>query len=507
MPPSNSVVERGRTSIRVGPRGPAIKTSVLAIITIAAVTAVAVVFGRGPAIGAGVLLAILVVVRIRGDAASPVIVFTILILLIPARLRIAPLASLGTPASLIGLSAFGLWVYGRIFSRSSSVGARQPLLWAFAILSAVVLASNIALAFRAHDIIESKAADRGILLLLSMVGIAMLAADTLRTREQIRRVLQAIAACGTIVSGLGIVQFITGFDLGSMVRLPGFTYIPSDYNSVRSGFNRIVSTTSHPIELSVVLALALCAAMYLWLTSHPSARRQWIVASVIIGISIPLTVSRTSVIAIVAVLVVLAPIMDRIRRQKLVLVVLLAIVGLRIAVPGLTGTLRSLFLLNSSTDPSLQSRTIGFERAVAMIGERPLLGRGFGTFVPEKYFYLDDQMVLTLVETGVLGLLAVWYLFATAGWMTRSIRRLSTRFDDRCLSQCLLAAVAVGFLTAFTFDSFSFASSRTLLMLLIGLAGALWRIVWMESNAKPAVTKSHREGTHTHHRSELASTT
>lgn len=504
--PSDSVVGRGRTSARVGPRWPVIRTSILAITAIAAVAAIAALYGRGPAIGAGVFLAIVVVVRIRGDAASPVVVFTILVLLIPARLRIAPLGSLGTPASLIGLAAFGFWVYGRIFGRSSIAGGRQPLLWAFAILSAVVLASNVAMGFRAHDLIESKAADRGILLLLSMVGIAMLAADTLRTREQIRRVLQTVAACGIIVSGLGIVQFISGFDLGAMVRLPGFTYIPSDYNATRSGFNRIVSTTSHPIELSVVLALALCAAMYLWLTAPPSARRQWILASVMIGISIPLTVSRTSVIAIAVVLVVLTPTLDHARRQKLVLVVLLGIVGLRIAIPGLTGTLRSLFL-NSSTDPSLQSRTIGFDRAIAMIGERPLLGRGFGTFVPEKYFYLDDQMVLTLVETGVLGLLAVWYLFATAGWMTRSVRRLSTRLDDRCLSQCLLAAVAVGFLTAFTFDSFSFATSRTLLMLLMGLAGALWRIVWTESHAKPAVTKSNRESTCTHHRAELADTT
>ena len=35
--------------------------------------------------------------------------------------------------------------------------------------------------------------------------------------------------------------------------------------------------------------------------------------------------------------------------------------------------------------------------------ERPLFGRGFGTFLPELYRYIDNTYLLGLVEFGIVG--------------------------------------------------------------------------------------------------------
>ena len=73
--------------------------------------------------------------------------------------------------------------------------------------------------------------------------------------------------------------------------------------------------------------------------------------------------------------------------------------------PGLLGTLRSLFL-HASSDPSVKGRTNDYTVVFQYVGERPWFGRGPGTFLPGRYILLDNQFLGALVATGVVGVIA-----------------------------------------------------------------------------------------------------
>jgi polysaccharide biosynthesis protein PslJ len=430
-------------------------------------------------VGAAVAtVAVALMLRVQTDVAGGFVVMLSVLLVMPARLRIAPLHALGTPGALVGLVAFAAYVWGRTFGRNWLARGRQPLrfAWALVVLSSFV--SYVAFGYRSHTFAESKAADRGLMLLAGMIGLSLLLADGITTRARLRRVLQAIVGGGVVVAALGIVQFATGTDFASRIRVPGFTYVVSDAGD-RAGFTRIVSTATHPIELSVILVLVLIIALHLVFTSAPETRRRYVAAACIVGAAVPLTVSRTGIIALAAGMFVLFLAWDSRRRANMIGVLALGILATRALVPGLVGTLAS-FFTDSSQDPSRLSRQSGLDYAFTLIGQRPLFGRGLGTFIPEQYVYLDNQVALTTVETGVVGLLVLFGVFAVASWQTRDVRRVSQDPADRDLAQTLLACIVVGVLTSFTYDAFSFPTGESLLMVCVGLSGALWRIARTE---------------------------
>jgi polysaccharide biosynthesis protein PslJ len=193
-----------------------------------------------------------------------------------------------------------------------------------------------------------------------------------------------------------------------------------------------------------------------------------------------MTVSRTAIVALGVCALVLFPGWPPRLRMRMAIALAVGLVGMRLAIPGLLGTLKS-FLLNPAQDPSLASRRISADYVYTFINQRPWLGRGFQTFLPTRYEFLDNQMLLSLVETGALGLAALLSVLAVAGMMTRVVRAVSTQFADRDLAQALLACLLVGYATWFTYDALGFPTGRTLLFLAAGCAGALWRIVWSEA--------------------------
>jgi hypothetical protein len=447
---------------------------------ILALGAATIVGGLSMTITLAVLIVLLPVAsRMPADIVSVLVIFVYVLLLVPARLRISPLGAGGTPASLVGAAAFGIWLYGWALGKPWLRREPNPLRLALLGVAVAIMASYVVMGWRAHDELEAKAADRGLFTLVSMAGVALLAMDGIQNRASLRRLLHSIVLGGTALSALGIIQFFTSVDLAARIRIPGFTYVASDYASERSGFNRIVSTTSHPIEMSVVVALLLPMALHLGLTAPAAERRKWWICAAVIGISAPLTVSRTAVIALAVGALILFPAWPRRHRKKMLLALLAGTVAMKFAVPGLLGTLRS-FLFDASNDPSVVSRQEGADYVSRFISERPLLGRGFGTFLPTRYEYLDNQVLLALVEIGIVGLLAFVVLLVLAVGLTRIVRLLSPRADDRDLAQTLFACMAVGFITWFTYDALGFPTSRTLVFLAIGMAGALWQIVRAE---------------------------
>lgn len=442
--------------------------------------------GPAPAMSLlGLILLILVMVLRRFGTIELLLMACLLVLLVPARYRIQELGAAGTPAALIGMLTFGIWAFGAALNRPWLARHRHPLRWSLLAVTLSVLVSYVAAGFRPHDALEASAADRGILTLVGMLGLALLTADALLDRRALRRLVQVVVVAGAVIAACGIIQFNTGTDIAGVIRLPGFSYIPQAYAGERAGFTRIVSTTSHPIELSVVLAVTLPLALWLGFNSVGRSQRWWWAATGAIAAAIPMTVSRTGVLGLVVALVVLLPGWQWRRRMQVMVVGALGLAAMRVVIPGLLGTLQS-FLFNPGKDPSLLSRELARGTAAELFGERPVLGRGFGTFLPERYAFLDNQVLLSAVETGIVGVLALGLVIGTGVVLAIAVRRLAPKVSgsaDRDLALALLASLAVSVSTWFTYDALSFPTSRSLSFVVLGCLAALWRIVRTENDA------------------------
>jgi polysaccharide biosynthesis protein PslJ len=460
--------------------------------------------------GAGVLLAgphigVLIVVlailcfsltRIDIDQVTVLIGVIAVILLLPARLRFAPLGSAGTFSSIAGSAAFAVWAWGRLVGSNWLATGRQPLRVSLALFTAAVLASDVAMAFRPHDAVESRAADRGLIMLMASAGVALLAADAIPSMARLRGVIRSIVACGAVLAGLGIVQFMFGVDVPGLFKLPGFQLEETGDNLARSGFSRIVSTTTHPIELSVCLGMLLPLALHVGFTSEPHERKRWWFCAGVIGFAAPLTVSRTAVLALAVAFLVIFPGFDARRRKTLLIAGFFGIIAMRFMVPGLVGTLRSL-IFSYGGDPSIATRKSDYDYVSTFVAERPFFGRGWGTFLPERYTFLDNQLLGGLIEVGVVGVALLIGVYLTGIALAIVVRRRSTDPVVRDLALCLIAPMAVSLITWMTYDAMAFPTGRTLTFLCIGCAAALWRLQrYPEKSPQTAVfsTASQRRG-------------
>ena len=89
------------------------------------------------------------------------------------------------------------------------------------------------------------------------------------------------------------------------------------------------------------------------------------------------------------------------------------LVVIKFVSPGLLGAFFSLFQ-NAGQDSSVQWRTHDYATAKELISQHLWLGRGIGTWYAPKHEVFDNQYLLTLVDSGVIGLVAFVGIFVAA---------------------------------------------------------------------------------------------
>ncbi|GAA1822205.1 O-antigen ligase family protein [Microlunatus capsulatus] len=428
-----------------------------------------------------------------------VVVYVFLLFCIPSQLVIRPLGAPGTPANLWGILALLWWLLATLGGRNPVRGF-TPTRVSVGLLVGAVLASyvagNAAGWYSPADIRQStdelwtlvavpadqlnatmiSAADRGLLSVAGWAGVVLLASEGLRTSHELERVVGWVVGFGTFVAALGIVQYFTAYDIAALFTIPGLS-ANSDFGEVvsRSVLNRVSSTAVHPIEFGVLLAGVFLLALH---RSLFAANRSWILRwlpTLVIGTALPMSVSRSAILALAlacAVVFVGWPARWRIRG---LLLAPLAVVGMRLVAPGLVGTIRSLFG-NLGDDPSVTGRTADYSAVLGLYTEHPLLGRGLFTFVPRYYRILDNQMLMTLVELGAIGLAATLVFLGTGVYLARAARRRLTSERERHLALVLSASLVGVVLSYLTFDAWGFPMVAGSTFLLVGLAGAAHRL-------------------------------
>jgi O-antigen ligase len=297
-----------------------------------------------------------------------------------------------------------------------------------------------------------------------------------------------------VVAFIGFVQFAAGFDITKYLALPGLRPVTDDgFVLERASFRRPAGTTGHPIEFGVVCAIGVpLAAHYAYRAKEAGEKSgKWWLCLMIIAAGAVVSLSRSAILGLcLAGIVLMIGWPGRRRVQGLIAAA--GFLGvLKVVVPGLIGTLYSLFD-SIGDDPSISGRTDDYASAGVQIAKHFLLGRGNGTYLSEKYGPLDNQYLGTLVQNGYIGLACMVFLFLGGMWAAARARALSPDPVIRDLALSLMAAQSIVALGAATFDLLWFSTGTGLTFVLVGASGALLRIAKTQEPALPEMWKAVR---------------
>lgn len=411
--------------------------------------------------------------------------FIFLLMVLPARYVVGALGAAGTPAGIMGVLCLFWYLSAMLTPKTTPIRGAQPLRPIILLFFCSIMASYAVAMGQSLPGDELNGADRGVLLALGWVGVALLAADGIPRLERLEAVRRRLVAGGTFIAGLGALQFFTSLDLATYLAFPGLT-TSTGYTSLlqRDGFNRPSATTTHPIEFGVVLAMLLPLALHGAIHAEPGRKgRRWGQVALILLV-LPMTVSRSAILGLVVVAAVILPVWPATWRVASAGVMGCAMVILHAVVPGLLGTITGLWT-SIASDSSTTSRTDAYSAVGQALGERPLFGRGFATYFPRTYRFLDNQYMGSLIETGLVGTFALLAVLLAGWFLARRARKASSDPALRHLAQCFAASCAVAIISFATFDALSFPMAANMTFLIGGCCGALWRLIRAEATALP----------------------
>lgn len=418
--------------------------------------------------------------RRGADGATLAVLYLAALLVVPARLvfRGVPLSL--TPAVLVGFAVLGVWLCAQLTTTLGMAKGRTPARTAIFAYLTVLLASYGYANARYLPADEVTAADRGLLTVLAVAGAALIVSDGVRTRERLASLLRWLVGLSAFVAVVGILQFFE-LNLTEYLQPPFLRYTdpngPLDVTQERAGFLRPAGTTGHPIEFGVLCVMVLPLALHFAFQASARAVRAWPwwACCLLLGTGLMFSVSRSAVLALAVVGGVLFATWSARRRLTALAVAGGFLVLMKFLVPGLIGTVIGLFT-GFSRDGSVDYRTNDYPLAMAQVERSPWLGRGFGTFYPPKHPILDNQYLGTLVETGLLGLVAFVALLVGGVYCALRVRAVAADAGERELMTALVAALLVPVVGSATYDTFAFASVTGVTLVLIGAASAAHRI-------------------------------
>ena len=318
-------------------------------------------------------------------------IYVVLLTFIPSALVLSTLGGAGSPATLFAFALLGWYVLLWVHPRFSLDRGRQPARLGAAFFASIFIAVYISANRHSLDSTAQNGVDRGMIFVAGWVTILLLAADGIERWDQLQVLLQRIVTCISIIAAAGIAQFATGLNLANYVVIPGLSRQVAFVDLLsRDGLNRPSATTAHPLEFAAVLALSLPVALNQARYAEPGLRlRRWLQVA-LIACALPLTISRSAVLGLAVILFALVPTWPKRHRRAAYKVLAGAVITVWVAIPSLLPLMYELFSETGSESSSV-SRLSAYSSAGQFIVQHPWLGQGFGTFLPQTYFFVDDQ--------------------------------------------------------------------------------------------------------------------
>jgi hypothetical protein len=411
--------------------------------------------------------------QVRPDATTVLTAYAVLLYVVPSDRRIAPLGGAGALASVLAIAALLWWCWHQI--NTADIQSRRTVQWirviAFAFFAAS-MASYVVAALSPLTVVDQSVADLGLIRVAALVGILLVAGDGIDTEARLLLLVRRLCLLGALYAGLGLLQFFTGLSFVDVFQIPGLSASADAGVGARNGFIRPVSTAVHPLEYSVVLTMLLPLSLALAVhDKHRSAFRRW-TPVLLLAMASALSVTRSALLASVAVFLVLMPTWPGTTRKLLMAAAAIASLAMYVAVPGMASTILAMF---TEEDASVTSRTDSYDAALSFFGISPLFGRGFGTFLP-AYRIVDNQYLLSAIEIGAVGLITLLGLIFTAMILPLRHRKLWGDQPMRGLGPALFASMLAGAMILGFFDAFAFTQAAGTLFMVMGLCGAYCNI-------------------------------
>ena len=384
-----------------------------------------------------------------------------------------PLKSNGSPARLIAIIFFGLAALGFVLIRRTTItrtvrpGVLVILL--FFLLQLAIYGVGVT---HLDSTLAEASKTRTMIVMFADVGLAIYVIARVQTARQRNIVLGCLAIGLTYACVVGLLQ-LTGSDLRYFFQAPGFVVNKDDEGGLaeRFGATRVVGTSVHAIEFSVLAAVAVPLTLHF---ARYAANQQvrWL-AALACGLSLvamPAAVSRSGLVALVAALLVYLWSFNV--RQLAIGIVAggLAVWGYILAFPGTANALWST-VVRSEEDVSVLTRTADYAVVSKTFRAHPVFGLGLGNAVPDEYGFLDNQWLQAIVQGGMVGVTAMIVLAAGGIFGIAAALRGSTTPRERDQAY-MLGAIFVAILSStFTFDLFGFQQATFILFITFGL---LW---------------------------------
>jgi hypothetical protein len=378
-----------------------------------------------------------------------------------------------------------LWVGSLLVNRETKL-VITPAGIAVLVFAGVVFLSFVLNMQELTDSMRFGNAVKRLLYVSVMVTLFFFIVSVITKREQIDKIFKFALAVVVFISLLCVVEFTTGYNVFRHLHsvLTFLTASPTKLGVVmyRSGYIRATGSADHPIALGVILSLFLPLALhYYQFASRPNERLKYGAYMAVILLAMFMTISRTPLIAVAAMIVIYA--FYRPWQAATFAAVLISVIFLvHMVFPGVVGGLTAYFSPSYLTKHELNNpygRIADQPKMLALFYEEPVYGRGYGWWDNQNMYYVDNQYLKILVELGVIGALGLALMFL--GWIREVWSgALKSAPEDKDLLVAILAACFAYMVTLATYDSFGYAQVTYLFFVLAGLGVSLARI------AKPA---------------------
>lgn len=408
----------------------------------------------------------------RLDSATVVGLLICVLTLIPARLILPGFGD--RPVYILGVLMFVWWLVSRMAPHLTMPGP-QPIRWAILAYALTILMSYAVAQLRLLTSIEANGADRAMLYFACFAGIALVTADGIATESRLDQVIRVFVFCGAVMAVIAVIQFAFSYDATTLIQIPGLV---AKWEAIgfeaRGAAIRVASTTTHYIELATVLATILPFAIHLAMFAR---RRRWIpiAISLLLMAGVMTTVSRSGVLAVAIVAVLLIPTWNWRFRYNVFVMLGLLMAGLAAAKPSLMRTLTSLFE-DPSSNPAFTVRQERYPLVWSYFVQHPWLGRGTGTWLAPQYQILDNYWLAFLISNGIIGVLLLATMHLIAFGAAMQARRRAATAEQKHLCIAVASTQIVPLLVAGTYDSLAFGTYALTVALTVGLCGAVWRL-------------------------------
>lgn len=408
-----------------------------------------------------------------------VLSFTIcLLFLLPEGLILPGLNLVGRPGLVVALLLFCWWMLARLNPRLLVVGP-QPLRWLVLAYMLAFMLSYLAGLMRGLPSLEASGQDTAVLSACEFIGILLVAADGIPNWERLRGVLRVFVWCAGFMAIVGLLQAVLKIDVTRYLLIPGLQLkgVLAGLENRGTGQFRVAGTALHFIEFGALMAMTVPYAIHVARFSASRRHRRMAAAvAVLAAAAVPMSISRTAIIALTVAILVMLPAWGWRLRYNLMVMAGGLLGALMIVKPGLVGTVRYMFT-GASTDPSVTGRTERYSLIGHWFAQRPWLGRGPFSVVPgvNGGIVFDNQWLYTLVTQGMVGVAALAAIHIGGITLAIIAFRRSQEAEVRHLCVALISTQLIAMLAEGTYDAFYFTTYTSVLALLLGISGAVWR--------------------------------